>query len=78
MKGKCSIVVDDGINSQEIRLNRPNIGVYIPPKIWSIQYKYSQEAVLMVLASDVYDADDYIRDYDKFITETKNNENIFS
>jgi hypothetical protein len=35
--------------------------------VWGIQYKYSPDAVLLVLASDVYDADDYIRDYDEFL-----------
>ena len=69
IKGSCALVVDDGQNSQEIILDRPNIGVHIPPMIWSIQYKYSHDAVLLVLASDIYDAGDYMRDYDEFLKE---------
>lgn len=71
IKGSCALVVDDGQSSQEIILDRPNIGVYLPPLVWGIQYKYSHDAVLLVLASDVYKADDYIRDYDEFLKEIK-------
>jgi acetyltransferase-like isoleucine patch superfamily enzyme/dTDP-4-dehydrorhamnose 3,5-epimerase-like enzyme len=71
INGSCSLVVDDGEKCQEILLNRPNIGVYLPPMIWGIQYKYTKDAVLLVLASDLYDPDDYIRDYDIFL-ELKN------
>jgi acetyltransferase-like isoleucine patch superfamily enzyme/dTDP-4-dehydrorhamnose 3,5-epimerase-like enzyme len=66
--GNCAIVVDDGQNRAEIELNHPNIGLYIPPMVWSIQYKFSKDAVLLVLASDIYEADDYIRDYEEFIS----------
>ena len=71
VKGSCMVAVDDGKNSQEIVLDRSNIGVYIPPMIWSIQYKYSPDAILLVLASDIYDADDYIRSYDEFLEVIK-------
>ena len=42
------------------------VGLYIPPMVWGVQYKYSADAVLMVLASEHYDASDYLRDYDEF------------
>lgn len=71
IKGSCFLVVDDGINREEIVLNQPNFGVYLPPLVWGIQYKYSPDAVLLVLASAVYDADDYIRDYDAFLEVVK-------
>jgi len=67
VKGACSVVVDDGRNIEEILLDSANIGLHIPPLIWSIQYKYTQDAVLLVLASEKYDAEDYIRDYDQYI-----------
>lgn len=67
VNGSCSVVVDDGEKSREIVLDRPNIGVYIPHMVWGVQYKYSQDAVMLVLASDVYDAEDYIRDYETFL-----------
>jgi len=68
MTGSVAVVVDDGMKSREVILNRPNIGLHIPPGVWGVQYKYSSDAVLLVLASDLYDADDYIRDYSEFQT----------
>jgi UDP-2-acetamido-3-amino-2,3-dideoxy-glucuronate N-acetyltransferase len=65
--GSCSIMVDDGLNRDEVVLSSPSIGAHIPPMTWLVHYKYSRDAVLLVLASDVYEADDYIRDYDQFI-----------
>lgn len=67
VKGSCSVVVDNGEQRQEFVLNSPTRGIYIPPMVWGIQYKYSSDAVLMVLASDVYSAEDYIRDYDEYL-----------
>jgi UDP-2-acetamido-3-amino-2,3-dideoxy-glucuronate N-acetyltransferase len=71
IKGNCSVVVDDGENRTEVLLNRPNLGMHIPPMIWATLYKYSQDAVLLVLASEKYDAQDYIRDYDLFLKEVQ-------
>ncbi len=67
LAGTCSVLVDDGKNRDEITLNQKDIGLYLPPMIWGIQYKFSADAVLLVLVSDVYDADDYIRDYDEYL-----------
>lgn len=69
IKGSCSVVVDDGKNRNEVLLNTPNLGLYIPPMIWGTEYKYSKDAVLLVLASEIYDSSDYIRDYDLFLKE---------
>lgn len=71
VKGSCSVLVDDGNNREEIKLDNPGIGVYIPPMVWGVQYKYSQDAILLVLASGGYDPDDYIRDYDDFLATLK-------
>lgn len=68
VNGVCSVVLDDGKSRSEIVLDRPNIGVHVPPMVWATQYKYSQDAVLLVLASDVYDPDDYIRSYDEYLS----------
>lgn len=68
IKGSCSLVVDDGKSREEILLNDPSIGVHIPSMIWGIQYKYSRDAMLLVFASDIYKEEDYIRDYDDFIS----------
>jgi len=42
------------------------LGIYIPPLTWGVQYEYSSDAVLLVFASDSYDANDYIRDYSEY------------
>ena len=68
VKGSCHVMFDDGDNREEVRLDSPTIGLHLPPRIWSVQYKYSADALLLVLASDVYKADDYIRDYAEFKT----------
>ncbi|VVO02208.1 UDP-3-O-(3-hydroxymyristoyl)glucosamine N-acyltransferase [Pseudomonas fluorescens] len=67
VRGSIRVVVDDGVTREEITLDRPNMGLYLPPKTWGIQYKYSADAMLLVFASDYYDADDYIRDYGEFV-----------
>jgi len=68
LRGSLSVVADDGKSSEEITLDRPAIGLYLPPMIWAVQYRYSADALLLVFASDPYDADDYIRDYDEFLS----------
>jgi dTDP-4-dehydrorhamnose 3,5-epimerase-like enzyme len=67
VKGSCSIVVDDARNREEVVLDSPTLGVHIPPMVWGIQYKFTSDAILLVLASEQYDGDDYIRDYDDFL-----------
>jgi serine acetyltransferase/dTDP-4-dehydrorhamnose 3,5-epimerase-like enzyme len=67
--GSCSVVLDDGNNRQEVLLDGPDRGLYIPPLVWATQYKYAADAVLMVLASDKYEPEDYIRDYEEFLRE---------
>lgn len=69
LQGSFALVVDDGQNREEIILDRPSIGVYLPAMTWGIQYKFSEDAVLLVLASKIYDPDDYIRDYQEFLSE---------
>jgi dTDP-4-dehydrorhamnose 3,5-epimerase-like enzyme len=64
--GRCNIVADDGTNREEFILDGPTTAVYIPPMVWAVQYKYTPDAVLLVLASGFYDPEDYIRDYDEF------------
>jgi len=71
VKGKCAVVVDDGTERKEVELNRPDMGIYLPPLTWGIQYKYSPDAVLLVFASHYYEAEDYIRNYDDFLNVIK-------
>ncbi|MFV8824861.1 WxcM-like domain-containing protein [Thauera sp. WH-2] len=66
VSGSLHVLVDDGHAREEILLDRPELGLYIPPMVWGVQYRYSPGAVLLVFASDPYDPDDYIRDYQAF------------
>ncbi len=72
VKGTVHVVADDGTNREEYVLDRSNIGVYLPPMTWGIQYRYSPDAVLLVFASEYYQSDDYIRDYQEFINLVNN------
>lgn len=67
VSGSCSVMLDDGDNRDEVILDSPTLGLYVPPLIWGVQYKYTPDAIMLVLASDIYNPDDYIRDYEDFI-----------
>lgn len=67
VKGSVNVVMDDGKVRKEVVLDKPNLGLHIPPLVWGVQYKYSPDAVLLVLASDAYDASDYLRNYEEFV-----------
>jgi UDP-2-acetamido-3-amino-2,3-dideoxy-glucuronate N-acetyltransferase len=67
VKGSCSVTLDDGQTAKEIKLSSPSQGLHIPPRVWSVQYKYTADALLLVLASDTYQSDDYLRSYDEFL-----------
>lgn len=67
VKGSCAIFADDGAHRQEFVLDRPNVGLHIEPMVWAVQYKFSSDAVLLVLASEGYDPNDYIRSYEEFL-----------
>lgn len=66
VSGSVIALVDDGSRRQEVLLDRPSLGLYMPALTWGTQHNYSSDAVLVVLASDPYDADDYIHDYSEF------------
>lgn len=68
VKGSVAVMLDDGKHRTELLLDRPNLGLHIPPGVWGVQYKYSSDAVLVVLASDVYKNEDYLRSYAEFQT----------
>jgi hypothetical protein len=68
--GLCHIVADDGVHREEFVLDDPSIGIHVPSMVWAVQYRYTPDAVLLVLASDKYDGGDYIRDYAEFLSLT--------
>lgn len=67
LRGSCAIMVDDGTNRNEVVLNDPTVGLHISPQLWRVHYKYTPDAMVLVLASEIYSASDYIRDYDEFL-----------
>ena len=69
--GKCKVLLDNGEERKIVSLEKPYEGLYIPNDIWREMYDFSSDAVLLVLASDFYREEDYIRDYDVFKQEMK-------
>ena len=64
--GKSKVKIDDGNESKIFELNRPHTGIYIPRMYWKEMYDFSDDAILLCLASEYYDDGEYIRDYFKF------------
>jgi len=69
--GNCKIYLDDGEDKKIVCLNNPNKGLYIESNIWREMFDFSDDAVLMVLASEYYDEADYIRNYEEFLQYIK-------
>ena len=65
--GSCKVMLDDGRDKQTVLLDKPNEGLYVSNVMWREMYDFSPDAVLMVLASQLYDESDYIRNYDEFL-----------
>lgn len=74
VNGSCKLHFDDGTETKEILMDSPDKGVLVTGVIWREMYDFSKGAVLVVLASELYDEADYIRDYDTFIKYIKENE----
>jgi len=68
VSGAFDVKIDDGINKKIIHLDRPYIGLHIVPGIWRELMNFSSGAICLVLASEGYIEDDYIRDYSKFLS----------
>ena len=68
------MVVDDRRNREEIPLDSPDFGAYVPAMIWTTLYKFSSDAILLVFASAYYDPEDYIRDYEVYLQSLDNHE----
>lgn len=65
--GSCKVLLDNGSEKKIVLLEKPYEGLYIPNDMWREMYDFSEEAVLLVLASQIYCEEDYIRDYDEFL-----------
>ena len=71
-KGSCDFILDDGKERKTIHLDSPHKGLYIKNNLWREFTNFSDDCVVMVLASEHYDESDYIRDYDQFLKEISN------
>jgi dTDP-4-dehydrorhamnose 3,5-epimerase-like enzyme len=65
--GSVEVIMDDGKEKKSFMLDRPWKGLYVPAGLWRDLENFSGGAVLMCLASEKYDAEDYIRDYEEFL-----------
>lgn len=72
--GSCKIKLDNGLEQKVVPLEKPYEGLYIPDNMWREMFDFSKDAVLMVLASELYDETDYIRDYQEFLTYIRESE----
>ena len=69
--GESKVRITDGEEEIIVELNRPMTGVYIPKMIWKDMYDFSEDSILLVLASTHYDGTEYIRDYEEYLKEVK-------
>ncbi|MCU8006060.1 MULTISPECIES: sugar 3,4-ketoisomerase [Shewanella] len=72
VRGSCRFVLDDGKEKVEVLLDNPAKGLLVESFMWREMYDFSDDCVLMVLADQLYDESDYIRDYQVFLKEKNN------
>jgi hypothetical protein len=70
--GSFEVLLDDGFYQRKVFLNQPNLGIHVPPGIWASEINFSSGSICLVLASEAYMENDYIRDYNEFIKYIKN------
>lgn len=66
LRGSCVVTLDDGRHREEVLLDEPTLGLYVPPLVWRALYHYTPDAVVLALCSHTYSAADYIRSYEEF------------
>lgn len=71
MDGACKFILDDGKNREEVLLNRPDVALYIGKNMWREMHDFSYGCKLVVLASEYYNENEYIRNYDDFLRSLK-------
>jgi dTDP-4-dehydrorhamnose 3,5-epimerase-like enzyme len=67
LSGSFDVSMDDGNHTQLVHLNRPWTGLLVPPKVWASEINFDPGTVCLVIASELYDENDYIRDYHEFL-----------
>lgn len=71
LKGSIKIILDNGKEKEEVFLNNPNQGIFLDKMMWHDMVDFQKDTILFVVASDIYNESDYIRDYNNFISLTK-------
>lgn len=69
--GSCKVMLDDGSEKKVVSLEKPYEGLYVANNMWREMFDFSEDAILLVLASELYDESDYIRDYSEFLSVIK-------
>ncbi|TDS13781.1 sugar 3,4-ketoisomerase [Sphingobacterium paludis] len=69
--GSFEIHLDDGAYKRQVFINRPNLGLHIPPGVWASEMNFSSGSICLVIASHLYDEEDYIRNYEHFLNFKK-------
>lgn len=72
LSGSFDVVLDNGTEKQKFTLNRSYYGLYVPKMYWREMENFSTNSLAMIVSSTDYNAEDYIRDYDEFLTKVKN------
>ena len=67
--GSSKVKIMDGKSEQVVVLDKPHTGVYLPKMVWKEMYDFSEDSILLCLASEGYDPEEYIRDYDEYLKE---------
>lgn len=67
LKGECKIKIDNGKEQKNFILNNPKQGLYMDKMLWKQMYDFSKDCILLVLSNTLYDANEYIRDYNEFL-----------
>lgn len=71
INGSCNILLDDGVQQQEIQLALPHVGIYLGTNLWHTMHNFTNNCILLVFASDYFEESDYIRDYNEFLLYMK-------
>ncbi len=73
VSGSSKVLIDDGKKKEIVVLDKPRMGLYLGPMVWKEMYDFSPDSVLLCLASEHYIESEYIRDYDEFVKEVREN-----
>ena len=68
IKGSLELLLDDGFNKELVKLQKPNEGLYIGTYVWNVMTKFSEDCILLVLASDYFNESEYIRNYNRYLS----------